>query len=131
MRNRRLAGLLAGLLIATASVASVASAATPVAAAHSEDWCADSVDFAMRTAQRRDEGTQKPALAAEIHRYFPVFQQQYPTLVERDMQHLVDAVYQRHWSRFKAAIGASKACGPLQSAANLAAAHASADGSLQ
>lgn len=101
------------LLVLLAPVA-FAAPATPIASAktklHSDDWCADNVDFAMRTAQRRQEGMPQAKLAGEVKSYYKTFRQQYPDLSQADMQRMVVTVYHERWTHFTAAIGASKDC---------------------
>ena len=115
MNPSALALTLAGIAVIPVPVS---ASTAKSAASHTEDWCADSVDFAMRTAQRRADGSSKQALAAEIHTHYIVFKQQYPELVERDMQRLVDSVYQHRFNRFKAAVAANHACGTLTTASD-------------
>lgn len=77
---------------------------------HSDAWCADAVDFAMRTAERRDEGKTREFLAQAIRDNPQVFQQQYPDLQQQDMQNLVLQVFEHRWSRFNAARATAQAC---------------------
>ena len=59
-----------------------------VAADHPENWCADAVDFAMRTAQYRSYGRSQQYTAKSIEHDSDVFIQQYPDLSKADMQHI-------------------------------------------
>ncbi len=80
------------------------------AADHPENWCADAVDFAMRTAQYRGYGRSQQYTANSIEHDSDVFIQQYPDLSKADMQHIAGAVYKQGWSHFGAAAAMSKSC---------------------
>jgi hypothetical protein len=80
------------------------------AATHSEEWCADAVDFAMRTAQYRDLGRSREESDGAITRDARVFKQEYPQLSTPDMHTIAKAVYEKHWTHFGAASAMSKAC---------------------
>ena len=80
------------------------------AGGHSEEWCADAVDFAMRTAQYRDLGRDRATADTSISRDARVFHQQYPQLSTPDMHTIAQAVYEKHWTHFGAASAMSKAC---------------------
>ena len=79
---------------------------------HSEDWCADAVDFAMSTAEYRDLGRTHAAISKSITADAEVFHQQFPDLSTADMHRLADTVFAHHWSRFTAASETSKICRP-------------------
>lgn len=80
------------------------------AADHPENWCADAVDFAMRTAQYRGYGRSAEYTANSIEHDSDVFIQQYPDLSKADMQHIAGTVYKQRWSHFRAAAAMSKSC---------------------
>lgn len=80
------------------------------AAGHSEEWCADAVDFAMHTAEYRDIGRDQQTSEANIKRDARVFHEQYPSLSTPDMLTIARAVYEKHWTHFGAASAMSKAC---------------------
>lgn len=95
----------------------LATAATPLPAAaatsHSDDWCADAVDFAMRTVEYRDLGRDQKTSETAIKHEAQVFHQQYPSLSTPEMLNIAQAVYTKHWTHFGAASAMSKAC-PIQ-----------------
>lgn len=80
------------------------------AAAHQEQWCADAVDFAMRTAEYRGYGRSREATSHSIEHDAQVFAQQYPDLSKADMQQIAEMVYRQQWSHFGAAAAMSKSC---------------------
>jgi hypothetical protein len=90
----------------------VAATAPPQVRAdgHSEEWCADAVDFAMRTAQYRDLGRSRDYAESAISRDARVFLQEYPQLSTPEMLTIARAVYEKHWTHFGAASAMSKAC---------------------
>ncbi len=85
-------------------------AAAAGGSAHPENWCADAVDFAMRTAQYRDLGRSQAYTAHSIEHDTQVFTQQYPELSKADMQRIAGTVYRSGWSHFGAAAAMSKTC---------------------
>ncbi len=91
-------------------LATLAPAAPALADGHSEEWCADAVDFAMRTAQYRDLGRSRDYAETAINRDARVFHQEYPDLSTPDMLTIAKAVYEKHWTHFGAASAMSKAC---------------------
>lgn len=105
MTKAALAALLT-ILLAALTLAPPARAA----AGHSEDWCADAVDFAMHTVEYRDLGRDQKTSEGNIRRDARVFRQQYPSLSTPDMLIIARAVYQKHWTHFGAASAMSKAC---------------------
>lgn len=105
MRTAALAALLTMVLAALPPAAGAQAA--PL---HSEEWCADAVDFAMRTAEYRDLGRSRDVADASIRRDERVFHQQYPSLSTPDMRTIARAVYEKHWTHFGAASAMSKAC---------------------
>jgi hypothetical protein len=104
MKMAALAAMLTILLAALAPTAAVA------AASHSEDWCADAVDFAMRTAEYRNLGRTRETADHSIQKDARVFRQEYPFLTTPDMRAIARAVYDKHWTHFGAAAAMSKAC---------------------
>ncbi len=80
------------------------------AAGHQEKWCADAVDFAMRTAEYRGYGRSQEAAAHTLERDKKVFAEQYPDLSKADMQQIAETVYRQQWSHFGAAAAMSKFC---------------------
>lgn len=76
----------------------------------SDGACADSVDFAMRTAEHRDLGKTREEISQSIHDSLDVFKQQYPDLEERDMQVLLTQVFEQRWTRFVAAKSTARDC---------------------
>lgn len=80
------------------------------AAPVTDAYCADMVDFAIRTAERREQGKDQQALSQSVHESQQVFQQQYPDLQEPDMQQLVKLVYEGQWTRFTAARNTIRSC---------------------
>ncbi|HZR36908.1 MAG TPA: hypothetical protein VFA75_16175 [Nevskia sp.] len=105
MRMAALAVMLVVLLAAGATAPRPA-----LADGHSEEWCADAVDFAMRTAQYRDLGRSRDDSTSAINRDARVFHQEYPELSTPDMLNIARAVYEKHWTHFGAASAMSKAC---------------------
>lgn len=91
-------------------VAAVAMTPPAWAANYSDGYCADAVDFAMRTAERRVEGKTQVSIQTSIRESPRVFKQQYPDLEPADMQDLVSQVFQNHWSRFIAAQATARNC---------------------
>src|SRR3546814_15135431 len=89
-----------GLLLA----AVVRATTPPVWAAPARDgYCADAVDFAMRTAERRVAGKTQDSILQSIRESPQVFKQQYPDLEENDMREMVLQVFTNGWTRFSAA----------------------------
>jgi hypothetical protein len=80
------------------------------AAPVSDAYCADRVDFAIRTAERRSQGKDQQELSTMVHESQKVFRQQYPDLEEADMQQLVRQVYEGQWTRFIAARNTIRSC---------------------
>ena len=83
---------------------------TALAAAHSEEWCADAVDFSMQTAMYRELGRGHDRIDAQIDRDYIVLRQQYPSLSRDDMHGLAGSVFAARMSHFEAAQRVSKAC---------------------
>jgi hypothetical protein len=106
MRIAALAVLLTWALAALPPPAQAQQAPAP----HSEEWCADAVDFAMRTAEYRDLGRKRETSEANIRRDERVFHQEYPSLSTAEMLTIARAVYEKHWTHFGAASAMSKAC---------------------
>ena len=105
--------MLSALAILAMALLPLLGTLTPLpagAADHPENWCADAVDFAMRTAQYRDLGRSHQYIAHSIERDSEVFTQQYPELSKTDMQHIAGTVYKQHWTHFGAAAAMSKSC---------------------
>src|SRR3546814_12990981 len=73
------------------------------AAPASDGYCADAVDFAMRTAERRVAGKTQDSILQSIRESPQVFKQQYPDLEENDMREMVLQVFTNGWTRFSAA----------------------------
>jgi len=105
MTKAALVAMLAILLAMTAALPRPA-----LADGHSEEWCADAVDFAMRTAQYRDLGRSRDYAESSINRDARVFRQEYPQLSTAEMLTIAKAVYEKHWTHFGAASAMSKAC---------------------
>lgn len=80
------------------------------AAPVTDAYCADMVDFAIRTAERRSQGKDREELSTSVHESQPVFKQQYPDMEEPDMQLLVKQVYEGQWTRFVAARNTIRSC---------------------
>src|SRR3546814_19048703 len=59
------------------------------AAPASDGYCADAVDFAMRTAERRVAGKTQDSILQSIRESPQVFKQQYPALEERSEERRV------------------------------------------
>ncbi len=85
-------------------------AAQAPAAPVTDAYCADMVDFAIRTAERRSQGKEQQELSTMVHDSQKVFKQQYPDLEEADMQLLVKQVYEGQWTRFIAARSTIRSC---------------------
>ncbi len=80
---------------------------------HSDEWCANAVDFAMGVAQNREmEFTQKMIARGFVRPQKPdVLPHAVSGAVEvEDMLGITDAVYQRQWTRFHAAAAVSTSC---------------------
>ncbi len=92
------------------------------AAPVTDAYCADMVDFAIRTAERRSQGKAQQELSDSVHQSQTVFKQQYPDLEEPDMQLLVKQVYEGQWTRFVAARNTIRSCALQLDAAPPAAA---------
>src|SRR3546814_8860863 len=71
------------------------------AAPASDGYCADAVDFAMRTAERRVAGKTQDSILQSIRESPQVFKQQYPDLEENDMREMVLQVFTNGWTRFR------------------------------
>lgn len=80
------------------------------AAAASDDWCADSVDFAMGTAQNRVLGYSLETINASVDNDALVLHKQVPALSADDMRTIAASVYQKEWTRYQAASGMIAAC---------------------
>ena len=100
----------ATLLVLSLLAAFPARSASQAAAPHPEGWCADAVDFAMRTAQYRGFGRTEQKSLTSIRKDADVFHQQYPDLSTADMLKIAHDVYDHDWSHFGAAAAMSKAC---------------------
>ena len=101
---------LAAMFMVLLAMATLTPRTAVAAGGHSEEWCADAVDFAMRTAQYRDLGRDRGTADTSITRDARVFRQQYPQLSTPDMHTIAKAVYEKHWTHFGAASAMSKAC---------------------
>lgn len=104
----KMASLLASLALLLGAL--LPQAAQAAGKGHDENWCADAVDFAMRTAEYRNYGRTREFADASIHKDQRVFRQQYPSLSERDMRGIAMSVYDKNWSHFGAASEMSKTC---------------------
>ena len=114
MRHSGIAGrMLSQLAVLVMALLPALGTLTPLpahAADHPENWCADAVDFAMRTAQYRGYGRTREYIAKSIEHDSDVFIQQYPDLKKADMQHIAGTVYKQRWTHFGAAAAMSKTC---------------------
>src|SRR3546814_6032735 len=98
------------LLFAAVMLTAVGTAAADESRMLSDGACADSVDFAMRTAEHRNAGKTREEISQSIHDSLPVFKQQYPDIEEADMQALLGRVFEQRWTRFVAAQSPARAC---------------------
>src|SRR3546814_5346959 len=73
------------------------------AAPASDGYCADAVDFAMRTAERRVAGKTQDSILQSIRESPQAFKQQYPDLEENDMREMVLQVFKNGWTCIYAA----------------------------
>src|SRR3546814_19064201 len=80
------------------------------AAPASDGYCADAVDFAMRTAERRVAGKTQDSILQSIRESPQVFKQQYPDLEENDMREMVLQVFKNGWTRLSAARATARTC---------------------
>ena len=114
MRHSGIAGrMLSQLAVLTMALLPALGTLAPLparAADHPENWCADAVDFAKRTAQYRGYGRTREYIAKSIEHDSDVFIQQYPDLKKADMQHIAGTVYKQRWTHFGAAAAISKSC---------------------
>ena len=87
---------------------------TPLApvlrASHKEEWCADAVDFAMGAAQNRELKYSREMIAGSLDRDPVFFHMNYPSLSRDDLHSLTDAVFDRRWTRFTAAVAVTASC---------------------
>lgn len=96
----------------------VLTAVLPVSAAPVSDaHCADRVDFAIRTAERLEQGKTQAEISEMVANSARVFAQQYPDLDQDDMQRLVKQVFEGHWTRFAAARNTIRECAQVLDAA--------------
>lgn len=87
------------------------AALSPVQAATLSDaHCADRVDFAIRTAERLEQGKTQAEISEMLDKSARVFAQQYPDLDQADMQQLVRQVFEGRWTRFSAARNTIRSC---------------------
>ena len=83
---------------------------TSWSAQHSDDWCADAVDFAMRTAMYHGLGEKYVHMSKALNKQAIVFKQQYPSLSTEDMRQLIDQTFKQGWTHFGAAVAISRTC---------------------
>lgn len=83
---------------------------TSWSAPHSDDWCADAVDFAMRTAMYHGLGEKYVHMSKALDQQAVVFKQQYPSLSTEDMRALIERTFKQGWSHFGAAVAVSRDC---------------------
>lgn len=87
--------------------------AAPISDAH----CADRVDFAIRTAEKLEQGKTQAEISEMVAKSARVFRQQYPDLEQDDMQLLVKQVFEGRWTRFIAARSTIRSCAQALDAA--------------
>lgn len=87
-------------------------AASGVAAAHDDNWCADAVDFSMGAAQNREIGYPLTLVVNSMDRNPDYYRRMFAALSVDDMKQLTIRVYERKWSRFQAALGITESCEP-------------------
>lgn len=87
------------------------AATTPLhAAPHSDDWCAEAVDYAMGAAQNREVGYTLEVLTGSVDRNAHDYRRMFPALSGDDMKRIAAQVFERGWSRFRAAQGIAESC---------------------
>ncbi|NGY04494.1 hypothetical protein [Solimonas terrae] len=87
-------------------------AAPMLCAAHSDDWCADAVDFAMGAAQNLELGYPLQIIVGSIDRDPSYYQRMFEQLSPDDLKQITTTVYEHRWSRFEAAQGMTETCVP-------------------
>src|SRR3546814_11328443 len=80
------------------------------AAPASDGYCADAVDFAMRTAERRVAGKTQASILQSIRESPQVFKQQYPDLEENVMREMVLQPLTKGWTLFVDASPTARTC---------------------
>lgn len=90
----------------------MAAAPAIQAAAPSDDWCADAVDFAMGAAQNRELGYTLEVIAGSVDRNPSYYQRMFERLSAEDMKQIAATVYRMQWTRFGAAQGMTESCQP-------------------
>lgn len=99
---KRATGLCAVVLLATPMLC----------AAHSDDWCADAVDFAMGAAQNLELGYPMKVIVGSIDRDPSYYLRMFEHLSPDDLKQITTTVYEHRWSRFEAAQGMTETCVP-------------------
>ncbi len=80
------------------------------AAPKSDDWCADAVDFAMGVAQNRESGYTLELITGSVERNPDDYRRMFRDLSGDEMKQIARQVYDREWSRFRAAQGVAESC---------------------
>ncbi len=80
------------------------------AAPKSDDWCADAVDFAMGVAQNRESGYTLELITDSVERNPHDYRRMFRDLSGEQMKQIATQVYDREWSRFRAAQGVAESC---------------------
>lgn len=88
----------------------ITGAAPLHAAPHSDDWCAEAVDYAMGAAQNREVGYTLEVLTGSIERNADDYRRMFPALSGSDMKQIAAQVFEKGWSRFRAAQGVAESC---------------------
>ncbi len=93
-------------------LALIAALALPAAfaAPKSDDWCADAVDFAMGVAQNREAGYTLELITGSVERNPDDYRRMFRDLSGDEMKQIARQVYEKEWSRFRAAQGIAEGC---------------------
>ncbi|MDP9139418.1 MAG: hypothetical protein M3O62_01325 [Pseudomonadota bacterium] len=96
----------------TMALALLAALALPPASAapKSDDWCADAVDFAMGVAQNREAGYTLELITGSVERNPDDYRRMFRDLSGYEMKQIAQQVYDKEWSRFRAAQGVAESC---------------------
>lgn len=104
--SRGRAGVLARLALAVALIGPLTVQAAP----RSDDWCADAVDFAMGVAQNREAGYTLELITSSVERNPTDYRRMFRDLSGDEMKTIATQVYEKSWSRFRAAQGIAENC---------------------
>ncbi len=97
---------LAGFALACALIMPMVAQAAP----KSDDWCADAVDFAMGVAQNREAGYTLEQITGSVERSPADYRRMFRDLSGDEMKKIATQVYEKSWSRFRAAQGVAEDC---------------------